>query len=299
MNKGIWYAIGAYGVWGMLPIYWKWLRDVPELQVIGHRVVWSFLILLAITFAARRGPQLIAALRRPRVIAAYSATAVLIAINWLAYIWAVNANLIVETSLGYYINPLLSVLMGVIVLRERLRALQWVAIALAGAGVVYLTFVYGRLPWVALTLAFSFTFYGLIKKTTPLDALSGLTIETGVMLLPAVIFLGFVESTSAGALRHADALTVALLLGAGVTTTLPLMLFALAAQRIPLSLIGVLQYIAPTMQFLIAVFVYGEPFSPAQLIGFCMVWAALIIFGGEGLLRYRAQQRRAPILERP
>ena len=213
----------------------------------------------------------------------------LLTINWLTYVWAVNAGFIVETSLGYFINPLLSVLMGVIFLREHLRPWQWVPIGLAAAGVLYLTFAYGALPWIALTLAFSFGIYGLVKKTAPLGSLYGLTLETGILFIPAVGFLVYLQTVRQGAFLNSNPVTDLLLAGAGLVTTIPLLMFASAAQRIPLSLVGVLQYIAPTLQFLIGVLIYKEPFDQSHLIGFGIVWLALIIFWGEGFLARRAR----------
>jgi chloramphenicol-sensitive protein RarD len=219
--------------------------------------------------------------------------AVLIGVNWLTYVWAVNAGFIVETSLGYFINPLLSVLMGVVFLRERLRPWQWAPLGLATAGVLYLTLAYGSPPWIALTLAFSFGFYGLAKKTAPLGSLYGLALETGFLFLPALAFLGYAEAAGQGAFLHSGPLPDLLMIGAGVVTTMPLLLFASAAQRIPLSLVGVLQYIAPTIQFLLGVVVYHEPFTPSQMIGFGLVWIALALFAGEGLLAQRRQPASA------
>jgi chloramphenicol-sensitive protein RarD len=289
MNKGIWYAVGAYTVWGVLPVYWKWLQHVPALQLLGHRIIWSFLTLFLVVLLARQRQAFRAAALTPRILRVYLVAAVLVGVNWLTYVWAVNAGFIVETSLGYFINPLLSVLLGVIVLRERLRPWQWVPIGLATAGVLYLTFAYGSLPWIALTLALSFGLYGLVKKTAPLGSLYGLTLETGILLLPALLYLLHAEMTGTGAFLHTDAMSNVLLLGAGLVTTVPLLMFASAAQRIPLSLVGILQYIAPTLQFLLGVLVYGEPFTVTQFVGFGIVWAALIIFGIEGLLAHRAQ----------
>ncbi|MBU0490425.1 MAG: EamA family transporter RarD [Chloroflexi bacterium] len=289
MNKGIWYAIGAYVAWGLLPVYWKWLREVPALQLISHRIVWSFLMLIFVILLARQWPAFRAAVRAPHVLRVYLGAAVLLGVNWLTYVWAVNAGFIVETSLGYFINPLLSVLLGVLVLHERLRPWQWVPIGLATAGVLFLTLMYGSLPWIALTLAGTFGLYGLIKKTAPLGSLHGLTLETGILLLPALLYLLYAEVTNQGAFLHVDAATDVLLVGSGLVTTLPLLLFAGAAQRIPLSLVGILQYIAPTLQFLLGVGVYGEPFTADQFVGFGLVWAALIIFGVEGFLAHRAQ----------
>jgi chloramphenicol-sensitive protein RarD len=290
MKRGIWYAIGAYGAWGLLPVYWKWLHDVPAPQLLAHRIIWSFLSLLAVILVTRQRRALVAATLKRRVLTAYAMAAVLIGVNWLTYVWAVNAGFIIETSLGYFINPLLSVLLGVVVLRERLRPLQWLPIGLAAAGVVYLALIYGSLPWIALVLAFSFAFYGLIKKTAPLGSLFGLTLETALLLLPAAGFVIFSETHGDGALTNGTSLTVGLLVGAGVMTTLPLLMFASAATRIPLSLVGILQYIAPTLQFLIGLFVYDEPLTPARLVGFALVWVALVIFAVESAVAHRGRE---------
>jgi len=290
MKKGIWYALGAYVTWGLFPIYWKLLSGVPALQLLGHRIVWSFLLLFGIILVVRQGKLFQAALSW-RVLLIYSVAGILIAINWLTYVWAVGAGYIVETSLGYFINPLLSVLLGVIFLRERLRPLQWLPIGLAAAGVLYLTFAYGSLPWVALTLAFSFGLYGLVKKTAPLGALHGLTLETGILFLPALGFLIFDEISGPGAFLHSSLTVDFMLVGAGLVTVAPLILFASAVKRIPLTLIGVLQYINPTMQFLLGVVIFKEPFDHHRLIGFGVVWFALILFGVEGFLAQRRFRR--------
>jgi chloramphenicol-sensitive protein RarD len=281
MKKGIWYAFGAYVFWGLFPVYWKLLKGIPALQLLGHRIFWSFLLLFSIILVMRQGKVLRAALNW-RVALTYSVAAILIAINWLTYVWAVGAGFIVETSLGYFINPLLSVFLGVIFFRERLRTLQWLAISLAAAGVLYLTFAYGALPWVALTLAFSFGLYGLVKKTAPLGALQGLTLETGILFLPALGFLLFSEVSGTGAFMHTSVLLDVMLVGAGLVTMIPLFMFAMAAPRIPLATIGILQYINPTMQFLLGVLIFKEPFDHHRLIGFGVVWVALILFGVEG-----------------
>jgi chloramphenicol-sensitive protein RarD len=286
MKKGILYALGAYVTWGLFPIYWKLLAGVPALQLLGHRIVWSFLLLFGIILIVRQGKIFRAALNW-RVLLIYSVAGILIAINWLTYVWAVGAGYIVESSLGYFINPLLSVLLGVIFLRERLRPLQWLPIGLAAAGVLYLTFAYGSLPWVALTLAFSFGLYGLVKKTAPLGALHGLTLETGLLFLPALGYLIFDEISGPGAFLHSSLTVDFMLVGAGLVTVAPLILFASAVKRIPLTLIGVLQYINPTMQFLLGVVIFKEPFDHHRLIGFGVVWVALILFGLEGFLAQR------------
>jgi len=287
MKKGIWYALGAYVFWGLFPVYWILLAGIPALQLLGHRIFWSFLLLFGIILIARQGKEFHASLDL-HILLIYSVAAILIGINWLTYVWAVGAGFIIETSLGYFINPLLSVLMGVIFLRERLRPLQWLPIGLAAAGVLYLTFAYGSLPWVALTLAFSFGFYGLVKKTAPLGALHGLTLETGILFLPAMCFLLYSEFSGLGAFLHSPTLIDFMLVGAGLVTVIPLLMFASAVQLIPLTLIGVLQYINPTMQFLLGVVVFKEPFDHHRLIGFGIVWVALILFGVEGFLAQRS-----------
>ena len=289
MNRGIWYGILAYATWGLFPVYWKWLQHVPAIQLLGHRIVWSFLTLAALLLLTRQWAAFRAAASQPRVVRAYVVAAVLIGVNWLTYVWSVNAGFIVETSLGYFINPLLSVLLGVVVLRERLRPLQWLPIGLAAAGVLYLTLAYGTLPWIALTLAFTFGTYGLVKKTAPLGSLYGLTLETGILFLPALLYLVYADRALNGAFLHGGLVSDALLVGAGLVTSLPLLLFSSSAQRIPLSQLGILQYIAPTLQFLIGVLVYGEPFTRAQAVGFGLVWAALLLFGAEGIRARRAQ----------
>ncbi|NOY99276.1 MAG: EamA family transporter RarD [Chloroflexi bacterium] len=288
MSKGIWYAIGAYVTWGLFPVYWKLLKRVPAVQLIGHRIGWSFLMLFAAILLTKRWQAFRSAALTPRVLRIYVVEAALIGSNWLIYVWAVNSGFIVETSLGYFINPLLSVLLGVIFLHERLRPMQWLPIGLAAAGVLYLTISYGSLPWIALTLAFTFGIYGLIKKTASLGAFYGLTLETGILFLPALAYLIFSEVTGQGVFLHGGVASDVLLVGAGLVTTVPLLMFASAARSIPLSLVGILQYIAPTLQFLLGVLVYKEPFTHDQVIGFGMVWVALIIFGVEGWVSSRA-----------
>jgi chloramphenicol-sensitive protein RarD len=295
MSKGILYGIGAYVCWGFFPIYWKSLRQVPATQLIGHRILWSFLLLFVVILFSRQWDEFRKTINF-KVIRVYSIAAVLIGINWLVYVWAVNANYIVETSLGYFINPLLSVLLGVIFLKERLRIAQWIPVILASIGVAYLSYVYGRLPYIALTLSVSFGLYGLVKKISPLGSLHGLTVETGILCLPALVYLIFVESNGTGAFLHTGLTSGLLMIGAGVVTTIPLLMFATAARLIPLWVVGLLQYIAPTLQFLIGVFIYKEPFSHEQLIGFGIVWTALIIFLVENYLATRSSVQPLPEL---
>jgi chloramphenicol-sensitive protein RarD len=286
MKKGVWYAIGAYLFWGLFPIYWKILGRIPALQLLGHRIVWSFLLLLGVLLLLRQVGDLRRALNG-HVITIYIIAAVLIAINWLTYVWAIGAGFIVETSPGYFINPLLSVLLGVIFLHERLRLIQWIPIGMAAAGVLYLTFAYGELPWIALTLAFTFGLYGLVKKTAPLGSFHGLTLETAILFLPALGYLLFTEFSGKAAFLHSDLRTNLMLLGAGAVTVIPLLLFSAGARRIPLTTMGILQYMNPTMQFLLGVLVYKEPFNQHRLVGFVVVWVALILYSIEGLIARR------------
>ncbi|MEW6185896.1 MAG: EamA family transporter RarD [Thermodesulfobacteriota bacterium] len=290
MKKGTWYALGAYVIWGLFPIYWKWLLAVPALQLLGHRILWSCVILAGIILFTRQwGVFRATALKLP-LLCIYSLAALLIALNWLIYVWAVNAGFIIEASLGYFINPLLSVLLGVLFLRERLRAGQWFPISLAALGVFYLTLTYGRLPWIALTLATSFGLYGLIKKIAPLGSLYGLSLETALLFWPAFFYLFYTDRMGYGAFLHRGAFTDFLLFGAGVITTIPLLLFASAVRRIPLSIAGIMQYITPTLQFLLGALIYREPFGYNKLIGFAIVWLALILFGLEGFLVHQKQR---------
>jgi len=289
MNSGILYALGAYVLWGLFPIYWKWLHQVPAIQVIGHRITWSFIMLMIVIFVTGQWTKFRKTLTR-RVLGVYLIAGILLSLNWLVYVWGVNTEHVVETSLGYFINPLFSVLLGMVFLKERLRPWQWLPIGLATSGVIYLTWTYGALPWIALSLTFTFGFYGLVKKLSPLGSLYGLTLETGLVFLPALGYLIFVQTTGGGAFGHSGAVSDLLLVVSGVVTTVPLLMFASAARRIPLTMIGIMQYIAPTLQFLIGVLVYKEPFTRISLIGFSLVWVALIIFWVEGMVARRARK---------
>jgi len=291
MNKGILNGIGAYALWGLFPIYWKYLHQVPALQIIGHRIGWSFLLLIVVILLTRQWQSFRSAALAPKTIVIYSIAAVLLSLNWLVYVWGVNSGFIVETSLGYFINPLFSVLLGVVFLRERLRPAQWLPIVLAAAGVIYLTVTYGQLPWIALSLAFTFGLYGLVKKLAPLGSLYGLTLETALVFPIALVYLAFAGFTGSGAFLRQGSLTDILLIGTGIVTSIPLLMFASAARQIPLTMIGVLQYIAPTLQFLIGVFLYQEAFDRPRFIGFSLVWLALIIFWLENYLA----NRRVPV----
>ena len=295
MNKGILNGVAAYGLWGFFPIYWKLLHEVPALQLLGHRIGWSFLLLLGVIIITRQWDDFRSKLDA-RTFGIYLIAALLIGINWLTYVWAVNAGFIVETSLGYFINPLLSVLMGVLFLRERLRVTQWIPVVLAMMGVLYLTFVYGRPPWIALLLAFTFGFYGLVKKLAPLGSLYGLTFETGILFLPALAYLGILQADNTAAFLHSGITLDLLMIGAGLVTTVPLLMFASAAKQIPLTMIGVLQYLAPSILFLLGIFVYKDVVDNSRLIGFGLVWLALIIFWIENYLTNRVPLEHIPAM---
>ncbi|MCZ7553389.1 MAG: EamA family transporter RarD [Anaerolineales bacterium] len=290
MNKGTLHGIAAYLIWGFFPIYFKMIEEVPPLQIVANRILWSFLLLALLLFVRQQWKVLFASIKGPRFLLAFLIASVLLAVNWLTYVWAVNADYIIEASLGYYINPLVSVLLGVIFLRERLRPLQWAPIGLAAFGVLFLTISYGRLPWIALLLAGSFGLYGLAKKTAPLGSFYGLSIETGMLIIPSLVYLTYLQTHGQGALGHASPGIVFLLALSGPITTVPLLLFGSAAKKMDLYMLGVLQYIAPTMQFLIGVFIYGEPFTHADLVGFGIIWAALALLSVEGYLVRRRRQ---------
>lgn len=296
MNRGVLYGVAAFLMWGFFPIYFKALQVVPSLQIMLHRVVWSFLFVMLLILMRREWPRFRDSLRKPRVLLTYTLTAGLLAVNWLIFIYGINSGQVVETSLGYFINPLLSVALGVVFLRERLRPMQWFPVGLAALGVLYLTLQYGSLPWIALALAFTFGMYGLIKKIAPLGSLHGLSLETGIIFIPALLYLLYAESKGNGSFGHLGLNVTLLLAFAGVITALPLLLFGLAARSIPLTLLGILQYIAPTVQFLLGIFLYQEPFTVTRLVGFSIIWMALLIFTVEGLYERRKRIASAPIV---
>ena len=286
-SSGFWATVGAFLIWGVFPIYWKALAQVPALQIMSHRLAWCF-VLVAGYLTLRRGSAwwrpLVA---QPRLLKLLATSAVLIALNWWLYIWAVNNGHIVETSLGYFINPLVNVLLGVVVLKERLNRWQWLAVAVAASGVVWLTLQSGAPPWIALALAFSFGFYGLIRKVAVVESAPALGVESSILFVPAVAYLLWAEGAGVAGFTHSGAAVDALLVGSGLVTALPLILFAYGAQRIPYSLVGILQYIAPSLQLLCGVALYGEPFTAVQAQGFACIWLALGIYATDGLLRLR------------
>ena len=289
--SGVIYAGSAFLIWGLGPIYWKALAAVPSLEIIFHRVVWSFAFLLILIITGRRLQEFFSALKNVRILLTLSSTATILALNWLIYIWAINNEHILQGSLGYYINPLVNVVFGVLILRERLRPFQILAVVMAGAGVVYLTFSYGEFPWIALALACSFGLYGLIRKVAPVGPLVGLGVETMLLTGPAAAYLIYTEAEGTAAFLHAGTRIDLLLLGTSILTAVPLTLFTAGARRITLSTLGLMQYIAPTGIFLLAVFYYHEPFSTAKVWTFIMIWTALAVYSTDSILYYRRMGR--------
>jgi chloramphenicol-sensitive protein RarD len=286
-GSGLAAALGAFLIWGLFPLYLKPLSSVPATQILAHRIAWCCLLVFA--WLAWRGE--LGAVRRaladPGTRLRLVASASLISVNWLVYVWAVTHGQVVEASLGYFINPLLNVVLGVLVLKERLNRAQWVAVTLAALGVAYLTAFAGRPPWIALVLAVSFGTYGLIRKVAAVESVPGLAAETLMLAPVAVGWLLWCEAMGTGALGHASAGVNALLVGSGLATALPLALFAYGARLIKYSTIGILQYVGPTLQFLIGVLVFGEPFPRARAIGFVLIWAALAVYAADSLWRSR------------
>jgi chloramphenicol-sensitive protein RarD len=293
-RKGLWVAASAFLIWGAMPLYWHFLKVVPSLQIVAHRVLWCAALVAAWLFWSQGRGWFAAVMANRRLAAMLALSSVCIGANWGLYIWAVNAGHVIESSLGYFINPLLSVVLGTVFLRERLTSIQWISVAIAALGVLWLTFNYGSFPWIALSLAVSFGIYGLIRKLAAVDSVTGLGVENAYLLLPAVAFLAWAEAQGQGGFFDAWGVGVdALLIFGGVVTAVPLIAFSYAVRRVPLSTVGLMQYIAPTMQFLTGVLIFREPFDSDRAIGFACIWVALAIFAGEGL--WRARQRAAQI----
>lgn len=292
MNPGIAYAFSAFTIWGLFPVYFKTLHQIPALEMLAHRMAWSLVFVVAVLLVRHHWAWLGPALRDRRLVARFAASAVLLSANWGIYIWAVNAGHIVEASLGYFINPLINVLFGYAFLRERLRPSQWCAVALAALGVAWLTWQNGAPPWISLALALTFGGYGLLRKTAQLGALEGLALETVLLFPVAVVYLTIIGMAGASHFAHAPLGMQLLLAAAGPVTAVPLLLFAAAARRIPLSMLGLIQYVTPTLQLLTGVLVYGEAFGSTRAIGYGAIWIALALYSFEGLrATMRAAQR--------
>lgn len=290
MRRGIGYAATAYTIWGVLPLYFALLHPVAPQEILAHRVVWSLVFLLGLLAVTRRWDWVGPALRQPKVWTTFGASALILGVNWFIFIWAIGQNRVVETSLGYFINPLINVLVGSFVLRERLRRPQMLAVAIAAIGVGWLTWHQGHVPWIALSLAGTFATYGLLRKTAPLGALEGLTVESLVLAPLALAYLAWALNSGQATFNHTDLPMQLLLLAAGPATAIPLLFFGAAAQRIPFGLLGMLQYIGPTLALTMGVWVLGEPFGPQRAVGFGIIWLACLIFSAE--LFWRSRQTR-------
>ncbi|MCP3031031.1 EamA family transporter RarD [Halobacillus sp. A1] len=295
-NKlGVLYTTGAYILWGFLPIYWKLLQHISPFEILAHRIVWSAAFMMIVILFLNKRRHFIEEAKQvwqtKRSLIGITLAAIMISINWLTYIWGVNNNHVIEASLGYYINPLVSILLGMLVLKETFTRPQWIAFLLAGSGVVYMTVHFGSVPWIALLLAFSFGMYGLLKKLVPLNAMFGLMIETLIVSPIAIIYLlGFKE-----AYEQVEWLSWSTLLvfGAGVATAIPLLLFAAGAKRIPLSMVGFLQYVAPTIMLVLGVFLYDEPFTAVHAVSFTLIWSGLAVYTFSRMKRLRKYEARA------
>ncbi|HEY2042979.1 MAG TPA: EamA family transporter RarD [Jatrophihabitans sp.] len=289
-RNGIAYGSGAYLLWGLFPLYWPLLKPAGAIEILANRMLWSLLVVIVLIAAQRKWASVLAVIRDRRALAKLTLAAIVVSVNWGVYIWGVNTGHVVETSLGYFINPLLTILLGVVVLSERLRLTQWVAVGIATLAIVVLTVDYGRLPWIALTLAVSFGTYGFIKKQIGVGAVESLAVETAVLAVPALITLLVLSARSDLAFGHHGTGNTLLLMGTGLVTAIPLLLFAASARRLPLTVLGLLQYLAPVLQFAVGVGLRHEPMPPARLVGFALVWAALVILTVDALRQQRSRQ---------
>jgi len=285
MNTGMLYAAGAFLSWGLFPLYFHAIKNVPASEILAHRMAWSLIFLMVVLAVRRQWKWLPQVLRQPKVVGSFLASAFLLSANWFVYIWAVNNGHVVDASLGYFINPLVNVLLGMLVLKEKLRRGQWIAIGVAATGVAWLTWQAGQVPYIALVLAISFGAYGLLRKTAALAALEGLSFETLILFPLAVAYLGWLVYSGQSVFLNAESdSTRWLLAAAGPTTAIPLLLFAAGARRIPMSVLGMLQYMSPSLQMLLGVWVFHEAFSSTRLVGFVFIWSALAIYMLEGWL---------------
>ncbi|EKO3828443.1 EamA family transporter RarD [Vibrio harveyi] len=292
-RQGVLLAVGAYTMWGIAPIYFKSIAEVSPLEILSHRVIWSFFLLAALLHFGRHWRSVRDIIKNKTKMMFLVSTAILVGANWLIFIWAVNSNHMLDASLGYYINPLINVLLGMVFLGERLRKLQWFAVVLAACGVLVQLIVFGSVPVVAIALAMSFGFYGLLRKKVSVEAQTGLFIETLVMLPAAAIYLLFIASSPTSNMLDNPMQLNTLLIAAGVITTLPLLCFTGAATRLKLSTLGFFQYIGPSLMFLLAVLIYGEPFTSDKAITFAFIWGALVVFSFDGLRNNRKSRKAA------
>jgi len=296
-DAGILFAIGAFALWGFFPVYWKLLLNVPADQILAHRMVWSLVFVCAVLGVQQKWSWV--RNLTLKVASLNLVGSVFLTSNWFVYIWAVNSGHVVETALGYFINPLMSVVLGALFLNERPRRMQWAAIGTAACGVVYLSVVHGTPPWITLFLAVSFAVYGLFKKKAHLGAAEGLALETGLIFVPALVYLMVMEFKGQGQFGHADLRTNALLVFSGVATALPLLFFAAAARRLTLTSLGIMQYLAPSIQFALGVFLYNEPFTLQRFIGFGVIWAGVALYAIELVLYRRKSNKLSKALIQP
>jgi chloramphenicol-sensitive protein RarD len=285
--SGAVFGASAFLIWGISPLYWKTLTAVPALEIVTHRVVWSFLLLMPLILLKKRWKDFLFALTHWRSMAILTISSLFVSCNWLVYIWAINNGFLLQASLGYYINPLVNVLLGTLFLKERLRPYQTVAVLLAGAGVLYLTIVYGQFPWIACLLGVTFGLYGLIRKVINVGSLVGLAMETLLLGGPALAYMFYLNMNGSAAFLRETIQIDLLLVGTSVVTALPLLLFAMCARRVRLTTLGFLQYIAPSCMFLMALFVFMEPFKTEQLISFVLIWTALAVYSTDSVVHYR------------
>jgi chloramphenicol-sensitive protein RarD len=298
-RKGLGFGLAAYLLWGLFPLYWPLLEPAGPLEILANRIIWSLVVVVVILAVTRNWGWLRGVLHNRRQMLLLTAAAVTITVNWGTYIYGVNSEQVVQTSLGYFINPLVSILFGVVLLHERLRAWQWAAVGLGGVAVLVLTTDYGHPPWIALVLAFSFGTYGLLKKTLDMGSVESLTVETGLLFLPAVGFLMLLQARGESTLSQEGPGHAAVLMTTGVVTAVPLLFFGAAATRVPLTWIGLMQYVAPVMQFVIGVAVYDEPMPASRWLGFVLVWTALLLIAVESLVAHRkaATEALRPVTE--
>ncbi len=296
MNIGVLSAALAYTCWGLFPLYFRQLASISPMEVLVHRIVWSLLFVMVVLGVRRHWTWLGQALRQPKVLGTFAVSALLLSANWLTYIWSVTHGHVIDASLGYFITPLVNVLLGYTVLKERLRPAQWTAVGLAAVGVLWLAIQGGQFPWIALVLACTFGSYGLIRKTAPLGALEGLVLETMLLAPPALAILAFYAMRGESSFPAESSLINTMLVGIGPVTAIPLLLFAAGARRIRLSTLGLLQYIGPTIQFVLGVWLFNEPFTGPRIVGFLLIWSALAIYSIEGLMQGNAAAP-TPVLE--
>jgi len=297
-TAGVLFLAPAFLIWGLSPIYWKLLSHVSSLELLFQRVIWSSIFLYAIVLWQGRNDEIKKILKSPATMVRLAGSTVVLSLNWYLFIWAVNHGQVLQTSLGYYINPLIMVLLGMIFLKERLRKIQMFALLVAGGAVLYYAIGLGQFPWIALTIAFSFGFYGLFHKMTSVSSLTGLLVETLILSIPATIFIGWGQMDGTSALFRVNHSTDLLLIGTNLVTALPLLLFIIGTRRSTMTTVGFMQYLAPSITFLLAVFIYHEPFSHQRLVTFILIWVALALYSADSFHDFRKRRVAEPQINR-